>query len=257
MPIDQIKELIYVLTGWFGILVSAGFGIPLPIPEEVLIAMAGGHASSMTEFGLMRFLVWPVVIAGALVADVLLYGLGRLFGSRLMEMKWMRRICPPEKRQNINDNFHRYGFVIFMVGRLVPGIRTTLFLTAGMMRLNLARFCLADAIGGFFGGSLFFFLGYGLGSHFIDMLTILKTKIAPYEQFLVILVLGAVAVYLLYAFLRHPIPTGNPKDVPIIGSQIAAHLPDKERKASPSPPTEAPDVEKERSEAEARTEANG
>jgi membrane protein DedA with SNARE-associated domain len=253
VPIDQIKDLIYVLAGWFGVLVSAAFGNP--VPEELWIATAGGHASTLTEFGLLRFLVWPVVIAGALVADVLLYGLGRLFGARLLEMKWMQRLSPPEKRQDIAENFHRYGFVIFMVGRLVPGIRTTLFLTAGTMRLNLLRFCLADGIGGVFGGSIFFFLGYGLGSHFIDILKSVEERIAPYKAVLIILVLGVVALYLLYAFLRHPIPTGDPKDVPIIGPKIAAHLPDKERVANE--PEQAPAEGTQPSEAHSRTEARG
>ncbi len=255
MPIDQIKELIYILTGWFGLLVSAAFGNP--VPEEVWIAMAGGHASTLTEFGLLRFLVWPVVIVGALVADVLLYGLGRLFGARLLEMKWLRRLCPPKKQLDIAYNFHRYGFFIFMVGRLVPGIRTTLFLTAGMMRLNLLRFCVADGIGGIFGGSLFFFLGYGLGSHFIDLLKTVEDRFAPYRAVLIILVLGVVVAYLLYAFLRKPIPTGNPKDVPIIGPKIAAHLPDTERKEADGAPKEAPGVEKQPSKEETRTEASG
>ena len=48
-------------------------------------------------------------------------------------------MAPPDKRQRIQENFHRYGFLIFAVGRLVPGIRTTLFLTAGTMRLSLLR----------------------------------------------------------------------------------------------------------------------
>jgi membrane protein DedA with SNARE-associated domain len=241
VPIDQIKELIYILAGWCSVLVSAAFGNP--VPEEVWIAAAGGYAASMTdEFGLLRFLVLPVVIIGAFVADLLLYGLGRLFGARLLEMKWMRRLSPPAQRERIADNFHHYGFVIFILGRMVPGIRTTLFLTAGTMRLNLLRFAVADGVGSVLGGSLFFFLGYGLGSHFIDLLRNVEGQIAQYKAALIIIVLGAVAIYLLYAFLRRPIPTGDPDEVPIIGKQIKAHLPDK----TDSPPTETPSGQSQR-----------
>jgi membrane protein DedA with SNARE-associated domain len=233
----SVEDLIYRLALWFGLLVSAAFGNP--VPEEVMIATAGGYAASMTEFGLFRFLMWPVVIVGALVADVLLYGLGRLFGARLLELKWLRRLSPPEQHQRIHDNFHRYGFAIFALGRLVPGIRTTLFLAAGMMRLNLLRFCLADGIGGLFGGSLFFWLGYGLGSHFQEALASWDQRIAPYKAVIIFMLLGTVATYLLYSFMRQPIPTGNPEDVPIIGHQIAAHLPDKDRPAGDAPAAHA------------------
>jgi len=68
-------------------------------------------------------------------------------------------------------------------------------------------------------------------------------------------VLGAVAVYLLYAFFRHPVQTGDPGDVPIIGSQIAAHLPDKERSDCTLP--EASAEGKQPSEETTRTEAGG
>jgi membrane protein DedA with SNARE-associated domain len=235
-------DLIYTLGYWFAFLVSAAFGNP--IPEEVMIASAGVHAASMGEYGPFRWLLLPTVLVAALVADVLLYALGRVFGARLLETSWMKRLAPPEKRERIHENFHRYGFVIFAIGRLVPGIRTTLFLTAGTMRLSLLRFCLADGVGALVGGSLFFFLGYGLGSQFEALLKGWEDQIASYKPLIFVVLLGLVAAYLLYTFLRRPIPTGDPEEVPLIGHQIAVHIPDKERHtadpatgASPASPT--------------------
>jgi membrane protein DedA with SNARE-associated domain len=223
-------DLIYTLAWWFGFLVSAAFGNP--VPEEVMIVSAGVHAASMDKYGLFRFLVLPTVLAGALVADVLLYALGRLFGTRLMETSWMKRLSPPEKRERIAENFHHYGFVIFALGRMVPGIRTTLFLTAGTMRLSLLRFCLADGFGALIGGSVFFFLGYALGSQFQDVIENWEASIAPYKLVLLILLIIALLAYLIWSFLRRPIPTGDPEEVPLIGHQIATHLPDLERQSS-------------------------
>jgi membrane protein DedA with SNARE-associated domain len=226
MPVPG-GDLIYTLAWWFGLLASAAIGNP--VPEEVLIVSAGVHAASMDRYGPLRFLVLPTVLAGALLADVLLYVLGRLFGARLLETRWMQRLAPPEKRERIHENFHHYGFVIFALGRMVPGIRTTLFLTAGTMRLSLVRFCLADGLGALLGGSLFFFLGYALGSQFLELIESWEASIAPYKAVLLILLLVAVIAYLTYSFLRRPIPTGDPEEVPLIGHQIATHLPDLER----------------------------
>ncbi len=179
-----------------------------------------------------------MVIVGAVVADVVLYMLGRLFGARLLELRWFKKLASEEKRERIKDNFHRYGFVIFLVGRLVPGIRTTLFITSGMMRLSLIRFCLADGLGAVFGGTLFFFLGYGLGSHFMEMMKAIEQRIAPYKAFIIVVLLGIVAAYLLYSFLRRPFQTGDPEDVPLIGHQLAAHMPEKEPPPSESVPVD-------------------
>ena len=159
------------------------------------------------------------------LADVVLYMLGRLFGARLFETRLMIRVAPPEKRERIRVNFDRYGIAIFVVGRLVPGIRTTLFLTAGSMRLSLVRFIIADGLGAMLGTSLFFMLGFGLGASFKDIIEDWEKKIIAYGSMVLLVALVAVGCYLLYSFLRDPIPTGDPKEVPLIGSQIAAAIP--------------------------------
>jgi hypothetical protein len=116
--------------------------------------------------------------------------------------------------------------VIFVIGRLVPGIRTTLFLTAGTTRLALWKFILADGAGALVGTTLFFLLGYGLGAQFQELIERLENKITPHKPILFILLLLAVAGFLIYRYLRQPIPTGDPEEVPLIGHQIATHLPD-------------------------------
>ena len=213
-------EMIY----WFGGLLSCGFGNP--IPEEIMVMGAGMRTAQLGEYGPFRWLLLPVCMVGGVMADVVLYMLGRLFGARLFETRLMTRVAPPEKRERIRVNFDRYGIAIFVVGRLVPGIRTTLFLTAGSMRLSLVRFVIADGLGAMLGASLFFMLGFGLGASFKDIIEDWERKIIAYGSVLLLVALVAVGCYLLYSFLRDPIPTGDPKEVPLIGSQIAAAIPD-------------------------------
>jgi hypothetical protein len=42
----------------------------------------------------------------------------------------------------------------------------------------------------------------------------------------------ALAVYLLYRFLRNPVSEGDPEEVPIIGHQVASHIPHTDKKPS-------------------------
>jgi hypothetical protein len=47
----------------------------------------------------------------------------------------------------------------------------------------------------------------------------------------------AVGLYLLVHFLRKPVPTADPKEVPLIGSQVAAKI------ENPKPPETTPPPE--------------
>ena len=75
---------------------SAGFGNP--VPEELIIVGAGIQTARNEDFGPLRWLMLPSVIAGAVAADVLLYSVGRLFGPRLLQYRWLARLAPPQKR---------------------------------------------------------------------------------------------------------------------------------------------------------------
>jgi membrane protein DedA with SNARE-associated domain len=163
----------------------------------------------------------PVCIAGVVLSDIILYSLGWWGGERLKKSRWMARVLSPQRRQRTEENFHRYGVSILVFGRLVPGIRAPLFLTAGSMRLPLPRFLFADGIGAIVGNSFFFFLGYWLGDSVKTLIERAEERLKP---ILIIVAVGLLVAYLLWHFLRHPVSTGDPKEVPIIGSQVASHM---------------------------------
>lgn len=163
----------------------------------------------------------PVCIAGVVLSDIILYSLGWWGGDRLKKSRWMTRVLAPQRVQRIEENFHRYGVNILVFGRLVPGIRAPLFLTAGTMGLTLPRFLLADGIGAIVGNSFFFFLGFWFGDSVKTLIENAEERLKP---ILIIVAVGLVVAYLLWHFLRHPVSTGNPEEVPIIGHQVASHM---------------------------------
>jgi membrane protein DedA with SNARE-associated domain len=204
-------ELIWPMVGFFGALVLAGAGFP--IPEELPTVGAGIWVASNPDLGPARWLVLPVCFAGVLLSDVMLYGIGRLWGPRLLTYKWVARVVTPDKREKIEHNFHRYGVRVLLAIRWVPGIRSPMFITAGVMRLPFVRFVLADGVAAVVGHSLLFFLAWWFGDQFKQLVETFESGVSYYLKPLLILVgLGGVSAFLLWHFLRHPVSTGDPEE---------------------------------------------
>jgi membrane protein DedA with SNARE-associated domain len=216
-------ELVRDLLIAFGVFAGAGFG--LPIPEEIAIVGAGLWTANKADvYPLYRWLMLPVCIVGVIVADVVLYSVGRFFGTRLLDRTWFARFVPKAKRERIERNFDRYGVNILLIGRLLPGIRSPLFITAGTMRLPVSRFILADSLGAVLGNGLLFFLAFWFGDQFKELVGRVEGEVSRVRPLIILGVIIAIAIYMLIHFLRRPVTTGDPEELPIIGHQVAVHI---------------------------------
>jgi membrane protein DedA with SNARE-associated domain len=205
-------------------LVVGGIGLP-PIPEELPVIGAGIWVAGNPELGPLRWIALPVCIAGILISDVLLYGIGRLWGTRLLKHRWLARLLPEDKRKQTQRNFQRYGVSILLMVRWLPGIRSPMFITAGTMKLPLIRFIVADAIAASIGHSLLFFLAFWFGDQFRELVIHLEREVDYWiRPLLVLAAVGLVAGYLLYHFYQRPISTGDPHELPLIGDRVAAQI---------------------------------
>jgi len=211
----------YCLTA-FVFLVLGGVGLP-PIPEEGVVVAAGVWVASEPK-DLYRWAILPVCIAGILLSDFVLYSIGRHFGSHLLEHKWLARFLTPEKLERIQNNFHRYGIKVLLFVRWIPGIRSPLFLTAGTMRLPVLRFVVADAIAAAAGHTLLFMLSFWFTDSFKDLYEHVQGDLKRLKPLLILLPILGVGIYLLVHFLRKPVPTGDPKELPILGNQVATRI---------------------------------
>jgi membrane protein DedA with SNARE-associated domain len=216
------------LSDWWPFLTAflmlVGAGIGLPIPEELPVIGAGIWVGSNPDFGPLRWLILPVCILGVLISDVTLYGIGRLWGPRLLQHRWLARVVPPDKRAQIEGNFHHYGMKLLLFMRWMPGIRSPMFVTAGVMRLPVVNFIIADGIAAVIGHSLLFFLAFWFGDRFRALVVEVKHAEDRILAIIVIAAIGGLLVYLLIHFLRRPVPTGDPKELPILGQKIASKI---------------------------------
>src|SRR5439155_25224183 len=134
-------------------------------------------------------------IGGVIVGDSFLYGIGRLWGPRLLQYHWVKtKLLPPERLQKIEENFQNYGVRILLFARLTPGIRAPIFFTAGLTRLSLTRFLLADGIYAVPGVSLLFFLGYWFNESVISLVK----GAEHFKNIVIVVLISGVVFYILY-----------------------------------------------------------
>lgn len=237
--LDRAAILIY--AGVFGTILATGLG--MPIPEELPIVaggmIAGHRAGELSEdqaviigqkalesgAHIHWYIMWPLCIVGVVIGDSFLYGIGRIWGTKLIETNWVRRFLPDPTKQNIEKNYHKYGMWVLLSARLLPTIRSPIFIMAGVMKLPFSKFVLFDGIYAVPGVSLLFWLGFLFGNQFWDLIKAAEGKVAALRPILFLLALIAFTCYMIWHFFRHPVATGDPKqEVPMIGNSVAARI---------------------------------
>lgn len=188
----------------------------LPVPEELPVIGAGvmcGHSD--TEYADDRanparikwWVMLPVVIVGAVLGDVVLYGIGRQWGKKLLDRKWVqKRVVKPDVRAKLEKGFAERGILLLLGVRLLPGIRGPAFFIAGSLRLPLWQFLVADAIYAIPVVNLMFWTAYW----FTDQIMVLVNQVNAYKSLVMSHLLAGVAGAFAYHYLiaRH-VSTGE------------------------------------------------
>ena len=206
----------YGYIGVFGALLAAGFGFP--IPEELPVITAGimvGHEDTTLRWYYMLL----VVMAGVVIGDGVLYGVGRIWGRRLLNVGFVRRnFVPADKQEQIEKNFAERGIWVLLGARLLPGIRAPVFIMAGVLKVPLGRFLLADAIYAIPLVNVIFWLSYFL----TDQMLVIFNKISEYKSLVAVAVLSAIAGALIQKYiLSRQVSTGEAPHVPSVISKPA------------------------------------
>ena len=128
--------------GPFVVLLLCGVG--LPIPEEATLITCG----VLLHRGEVEFLPITMVCSCAiLLGDTVPYVLGRVYGMRALQVRWVRRVLHPERFARIEARFEKYGDWATFFLRFLPGARIAGYFVVGTMRMGYARFMLIDALG--------------------------------------------------------------------------------------------------------------
>ena len=177
-----------------GLLILTGMG--LPIPEEFFVISTGIAAHNGH---LEPWLALATCLVGAILGDCVMYGIGYYFGHGLLRDKhWFARYMTPERERQVEDMIHKHGFKVFLTARFLVGVRSPVYVTAGILRMSFRRFILVDLLCASLVVSLFF----GLSFVFAEAFESLWNSIHRAEIWLTIALGLAAAGVALYFLLR-------------------------------------------------------
>ncbi len=177
----------------FGILILCGFG--LPIPEDITL-VSGGVISGLDLANPHTMCI--VGLAGVLLGDSTMFLAGRIFGYRIQRIRTFRRILSPRRFSQIQRKFKKYGLSLLFVARFLPGLRSPIFLVAGMSRrIPYHTFILMDGFAALISVPIWVYLGY----FFADNLDLLMEYVHDVQK-LIYLILALLVIVVLVVYLK-------------------------------------------------------
>ena len=140
--VETIAEYPYIGIA----MVFAICAIGLPLPEELVLIAAGYVCAKFPEKASLHWMmIW---CATSIVSfDLVPYLLGRVFGARLLRIRWLRVIVTRRRLADFDRWFRKRGDLVIFFARFLAGIRTIAFFTAGVMKMPAQRFLLLDGLG--------------------------------------------------------------------------------------------------------------
>jgi len=161
--LEAILDGIQTYPGLFFTIIS---GLVLPVPEDIVLLWAGMRTAA-GELDALPALV--AACAGVLVRDIIAWGIGRVAGDWLLQRKVVENVLGRDKLDRARELFVERGSVAVILGRFLVGMRVTVFIVGGSMRVPFRTFVFWDAIGVIVSCPLLLWLGARFGQPMIDI----------------------------------------------------------------------------------------
>jgi membrane protein DedA with SNARE-associated domain len=191
-------QIIYDAWGWFGVAALLVFENATSITSsEIILALAGWMLIAEHQLSpSMIFLGGFYSAIGSTFGASIAYWAARLGGRPFVDIlaRWVR--IDPTYITRVENQFHRWGTGLVLVGRVIPGIRTLINIPAGLARMPFITFFVATFIGAYAWCTLLIGAGYILGHEWTLVSAYLKQAL-PY------LLGGGVIALAFYFWITH------------------------------------------------------
>lgn len=135
-------------------------GLNLPMSEDLIIITSAFLARANSE---LKYSFYIALLAGVILSDHIAYWIGNRIGHGLRK-KHFHKFLTPARLERVHFYIKKYGIFSFIICRFIPfGVRNTLFISSGIMRMKYGLFTLFDGIAATISVSTLYFLFYRLG----------------------------------------------------------------------------------------------
>lgn len=162
--LDWLVQL-FVQNGYTAVFIALMIcGAGLPLPEDITL-VAGGVIAGLGYANV--HVMCAMTLFGVLLGDSAIFLLGHYYGARMLTWRPIARVLTPSRYLAVQGKFDRYGNRLLFAARFLPGMRTTIYVTAGTThRVSFPRFLLIDTLAALISVPIWVYLGYfGANNH--------------------------------------------------------------------------------------------
>lgn len=175
----------YLILGVFLLLFTCGLG--LPIPEDIIL-ISGGYIAYLYPTSVNLYLLILVSYLGVMLGDSTIFIMGKYFGPKVITLPGFRKIFTAKRIATLTQYFITHGAKILFSARFMPGIRSTIFLVAGMTGTSYLKFFLFDGLAAIISVPALVFLSYYFGEE-IDKVKIYIIRMKEAAAIVIIVVI--------------------------------------------------------------------
>lgn len=187
---------------WFITLFMFASSFGLPVPEELVLISSGlvAYAAHHPELypppypgaeGVNVITLSIVCFAAVFGSDLVVYLIGKFFGSRIIKTKFFQKQVAGKGFDKINLWFQKYGGWACGIFRFTPGLRFPGHLSCGLLGISIWKFIAVDGLAALISvpTQVYFVATYG---------KIVLDRVAEFKMY----VLGAFVVLFVIWILR-------------------------------------------------------
>lgn len=166
-------------------------GIPIPVPGDVVIAFLGYEVSKGEITYPIAFIILMIAV---LIGSSVLYYLSYHFGQIII-LKLGKFLHLSEKRLlQVEEKFRKYGFLVIIFGRHIPGFRIPITVFAGMSKISYKTFILSTFVSIIAWIPIYLYVGIKLGKRTLNMIHFSSWHITYLLPFIFIAILAVVFI---------------------------------------------------------------
>jgi membrane protein DedA with SNARE-associated domain len=160
----------------FAVIALEEVGVPIPLPGDAVIAYAGHLVARSAIDPVSAFLA---VVAGAMLGASVLYWLARRFGQPFIKRYGPYIHARAGRVERLEGWFQRWGALVVVIGRHVPGLRMVISVCAGLFGVSYPVFLGSVALSSSIWAVMFLAIGNRLDRSIGPYMTLTPLHLLP------------------------------------------------------------------------------